>query len=240
MSDSRPSGVIRPGASSGGDVAEQVIDDEGRPQDGFHDGPHIAPESVGVLPVVHKGSDESQTVDRPSAAAPDSARGLRRACHAVLSMLTATSLSPQPARLARRAGWGERLVAVSIERTAWQARRRPRALSGAAAEGRSTVWDSSEPLCTTGSTPTDSGAMCGPSWKPSCGRPSSSITCSATSPAELAADGSPQTACCDSWPGGLQEFSWCRVRLRCPVDDAPSAASSAHSARVTSDEAISR
>jgi hypothetical protein len=69
MSDSRPSEVIRRAASSGGDVAEQVIDDEGRPQDSFDDGPHMGPESVGVLPVIHKGSDESQTVDRASAAA---------------------------------------------------------------------------------------------------------------------------------------------------------------------------
>ncbi len=46
-------------ARSGGEVAEQVIDDEGRPQKGFDDGPHMGPESVGVLPVVDKGSDES-------------------------------------------------------------------------------------------------------------------------------------------------------------------------------------
>jgi hypothetical protein len=31
-------------------MAEQVIDNEGRPQDGFGDGPYMGPESVGVLP----------------------------------------------------------------------------------------------------------------------------------------------------------------------------------------------
>ena len=79
MSRGRPSWAICRGVNSGGDVAEQVIDDEGRPQDGFDDSPHMGPESVGVLPVVDKGSDESQTVDRASAAAPHDGRGLRRA-----------------------------------------------------------------------------------------------------------------------------------------------------------------
>jgi len=66
-------------AGSGGEVAEQVIDDEGRPQDGFDDGPHMSPEAVGMLPVIHKGTDEPQTIDRASAAAPRGACGLRRA-----------------------------------------------------------------------------------------------------------------------------------------------------------------
>ena len=60
-------------------MAEQVIDNEGRPQDGFDDGPYMGPESVGVLPVVHKGPDESQTIDRASATAPHDGRGFRRA-----------------------------------------------------------------------------------------------------------------------------------------------------------------
>jgi len=48
---------------SGGDLGEQVADDEGRPQDGFDDGPDMGPESRGVLPVVDNGPDEPQTVD---------------------------------------------------------------------------------------------------------------------------------------------------------------------------------
>src|SRR6185312_4465512 len=96
-----------------GDVAEQVIDDEGRPQDGFDDGPHMGPESVGMLPVVDKGSDESQTVD--SASAPHDGRGLRRARHAVLPRLDATSLSSRPARMARRSVWPSALFTKRLK-----------------------------------------------------------------------------------------------------------------------------
>ena len=59
-------------------MAEQVIDDEGRPQDSFGDGPHMGPESMGVLPVVHQGANESETVDRARTAAPHDGSGLRR------------------------------------------------------------------------------------------------------------------------------------------------------------------
>jgi hypothetical protein len=62
---------------SGGDVGEQVVDDEGWPQDGCDDGPHVGPESSGVLPVVDKRSYESQTVDCASTAAPHNGRCLR-------------------------------------------------------------------------------------------------------------------------------------------------------------------
>lgn len=62
---------------SGGDVGEQVVDDEGWPQDGFDDGPHVSPESGGVLPVVDKSSDESQAVDGAATAAPHDGRCLR-------------------------------------------------------------------------------------------------------------------------------------------------------------------
>ena len=64
---------------SGGDVAEQVIDEKGRPQDGFDDGPHMGPEAVGMLPVVHDSPDEPQAINRASAAAPHGGSGLRRA-----------------------------------------------------------------------------------------------------------------------------------------------------------------
>ena len=79
---------------SGGDVGEQVVDDKGWPQDGFDDGPHMGPESGGVLPVVDKSSDESQTVDCASTAAPHNRPCPRRSRHAVLPLLDAASLSP--------------------------------------------------------------------------------------------------------------------------------------------------
>jgi hypothetical protein len=53
---------------------------------------------------------------------------------------------------------------------------------------QSTAWDSSELLPTTGSTPPDSGAICGLSTKPSCGQPSSSATCPPTSPPDPGGD----------------------------------------------------
>jgi len=59
-------------------VAKQVIDDEGWPQEGFDNSPYMGPESGGVLPVVHEGSDESQAVDRASAATPHDGPCLRR------------------------------------------------------------------------------------------------------------------------------------------------------------------
>jgi hypothetical protein len=50
-----------------------------------------------------------------------------------------------------------------------------------------------------GSTPPDSGVMCGPSSKPSCGQPSSSTTCSPTSPPDPRRR--PQVSGSDGLPG---------------------------------------
>ena len=58
---SLPPGLGSP-PGSGGDVGEQVVDNEGWPQDGFDDSPPMAPESGGVLPAVGKSSDESPAV----------------------------------------------------------------------------------------------------------------------------------------------------------------------------------
>ena len=72
------SGADRQTACSGAEVAEQVIDHEGRPQDRLPDGQDVVPDPVGLLPVVDSSSDESQPVDRASAA-PAGSRGLRPA-----------------------------------------------------------------------------------------------------------------------------------------------------------------
>jgi hypothetical protein len=83
-------------------------------------------------------------------------------------------------------------------------------------EALSTVWDSSEPLGTTGSTPTDSGPTYGPSSKPSCGRHSSFTSCSATSSPELAlATGSDRIACASR--GGIPA-SMTAISARAPVE----------------------
>ena len=60
-----------------GEVAKQVVDDEGRPQDRFDDGPHMGPEPGGMLPVLDQGPDEPQAIDGTSAAASDNVPGLR-------------------------------------------------------------------------------------------------------------------------------------------------------------------
>ncbi len=51
---------------SGSQGGEDLVDHPGWPEDTLDEGEHVLPERIGLLEVIHKGSEDAQAVDRAS------------------------------------------------------------------------------------------------------------------------------------------------------------------------------